>query len=208
MVDLLATNAVLSTRSGLSTHGDQDLSNLFQFPGRFIDGTVGLVPLDFWKRLPGTDRNHCIPHRAALASLVETGDPPSATNDPPTIPRTALDNIIDRKLHWTSKTSSSCHPRPQGPDSFGVSPGVTLTKNFRVLEAPGISTLRMNPSLLSEVFSLNDPVTSEGDYMNSHVTGFGTDEDDNSQRVGGLVSMPDTNGVRYHAQHPLMQDLQ
>lgn len=78
MVDLLATNAVLSTRSGLSTHGDQDLSNLFQFPGRFIDGTVGLVPLDFWKRLPGTDRNHCIPHRAALASLVETGDPPSA----------------------------------------------------------------------------------------------------------------------------------
>ncbi|KAI2741510.1 hypothetical protein DTO013E5_4442 [Penicillium roqueforti] len=131
-----------------------------------------------------------------------------STNDPPTIPRTALDNIIDRKLHWTSKTSSSCHPRPQGPDSFGVSPGVTLTKNFRVLEAPGISTLRMNPSLLSEVFSLNDPVTSEGDYMNSHVTGFGTDEDDNSQRVGGLVSMPDTNGVRYHAQHPLMQDLQ
>ncbi|KAJ5825143.1 p53-like transcription factor DNA-binding, partial [Penicillium robsamsonii] len=59
-----------------------------------------------------------------------------------------------------------------------------------------------------EVFSLNDPVTSEGDYINSHVTGFGTDEDDNSQRVGGLVSMPDTNGVRYHAQQPVMQDLQ
>lgn len=63
------------------------------------------------------------------------------------------------------------------------------------------------PALLSEVFSLNDPVTSEGDYMNSHVTGFVTDEDD-SQRVGGLVSMPDTNGVRYHAQQPVMQDLQ
>ncbi|KAI3200243.1 hypothetical protein CBS147311_5484 [Penicillium roqueforti] len=220
MVDLLATNAVLSTRSGLSTHGDQDLSNLFQFPGRFIDGTVGLVPLDFWKRLPGTDRNHCIPHRAALASLVETGDPPSAVRARFRAARETATRTIslsewsgytpswDRKLHWTSKTSSSCHPRPQGPDSFGVSPGVTLTKNFRVLEAPGISTLRMNPSLLSEVFSLNDPVTSEGDYMNSHVTGFGTDEDDNSQRVGGLVSMPDTNGVRYHAQHPLMQDLQ
>ncbi|OQE42073.1 hypothetical protein PENCOP_c004G04322 [Penicillium coprophilum] len=65
----------------------------------------------------------------------------------------------------------------------------------------------MNPSLLSEVFSLNDPVTSEGDYINSHVTGFGTDEDDNSQRVGGLVSIPDTNGVRYHAQQAVMQDL-
>ncbi|KAJ5373215.1 p53-like transcription factor DNA-binding [Penicillium concentricum] len=65
-----------------------------------------------------------------------------------------------------------------------------------------------SPALLSEVFSLNDPVTSEGDYINSHVTGFGTDEDDNSQRVGGLVSMPDTNGVRYHAQQPVMQDLQ
>jgi meiosis-specific transcription factor NDT80 len=63
------------------------------------------------------------------------------------------------------------------------------------------------PALLSEVFSLNDPVTSEGDYMNAHVTGFVTDEDD-SQRVGGLVSMPDTNGVRYHAQQPVMQDLQ
>ncbi|KAJ9487322.1 hypothetical protein VN97_g5980 [Penicillium thymicola] len=65
-----------------------------------------------------------------------------------------------------------------------------------------------SPALLSEVFSLNDPVTSEGDYMSSHVTGFGTDEDDNSQRVGGLASMPDTNGVRYHAQQPVMQDLQ
>ncbi|KGO76854.1 p53-like transcription factor, DNA-binding [Penicillium italicum] len=64
-----------------------------------------------------------------------------------------------------------------------------------------------SPALLSEVFSLNDPITSESDYMNSHVTGFGTDEDDNSQRVGGLVSIPDTNGVRYHAQQPVMQDL-
>ncbi|KAK4867633.1 hypothetical protein LT330_001143 [Penicillium expansum] len=43
--------------------------------------------------------------------------------------------------------------------------------------------------------------------MNSHVTGFVTDEDDNNQRVGGLVSIPDTNGVRYHAQQPVMQDL-
>ncbi|OQE92020.1 hypothetical protein PENNAL_c0008G06954, partial [Penicillium nalgiovense] len=42
--------------------------------------------------------------------------------------------------------------------------------------------------------------------MNAHVTGFVTDED-GSQRVGGLVSMPDTNGVRYHAQQPVMQDL-
>ncbi|CAI7585736.1 unnamed protein product [Penicillium bialowiezense] len=65
----------------------------------------------------------------------------------------------------------------------------------------------MNPSLLDS-FSLNDPVTSEGDYITSHVTGFTTDEDDNSQRVGGLASIPDTNGVRYHAQQPAMQDLQ
>ncbi|KAJ5787710.1 p53-like transcription factor DNA-binding [Penicillium paradoxum] len=66
----------------------------------------------------------------------------------------------------------------------------------------------MNPlALLSEAFSLSDPVTSDGDYI-SHVTGFATDEDDNSQRVGGLASIPDTNGVRYHVQQPLMQDLQ
>lgn len=52
------------------------------------------------------------------------------------------------------------------------------------------------------------PVTTEGDYMNSHVTGFPTDEDDGNQRVGGLASMPVTNGVRYHAQQPAMQDLQ
>jgi meiosis-specific transcription factor NDT80 len=63
------------------------------------------------------------------------------------------------------------------------------------------------PALLSEAFSLSDPVTSEGEYI-SHVTGFATDEDDNSQRVGGLASMPDTNGVRYHAPQPVMQDLQ
>lgn len=63
------------------------------------------------------------------------------------------------------------------------------------------------PALLSKAFSLTDSVTSEGDYI-SHVTGFATDEDDNSQRVGGLASMPDTNGVRYHAQQPAMQDLQ
>ncbi|KAJ5281693.1 p53-like transcription factor DNA-binding [Penicillium angulare] len=49
------------------------------------------------------------------------------------------------------------------------------------------------------------PVTTDGDYINSHVTGFPTDEDDN-QRVGGLASMPVTNGVRYHAQQT-MQDL-
>jgi meiosis-specific transcription factor NDT80 len=65
-----------------------------------------------------------------------------------------------------------------------------------------------SPALLSESFSLNDPVTSEGDYISPHVTGFATDEDDNSQRVGGLASIPDTNGVRYHAQQPAMQDLQ
>ncbi|CAI7578036.1 unnamed protein product [Penicillium pancosmium] len=50
------------------------------------------------------------------------------------------------------------------------------------------------------------PVTTDGDYINSHVTGFPT-EDDDSQRVGGLASMPVTNGVRYHAQQPAMQDL-
>lgn len=65
-----------------------------------------------------------------------------------------------------------------------------------------------SPALLSGVFSLNDPVASEGDYMNSHVTGFVTDEDGNSQRVGGLIAIPDTNGVRYHAQQPVMQDFQ
>jgi meiosis-specific transcription factor NDT80 len=64
------------------------------------------------------------------------------------------------------------------------------------------------PALFSESFSLNDPVTSERDYLSPHMTGFATDEDDNSQRVGGLASMPDTNGVRYHAQQPAMQDLQ
>ncbi|CAG7940782.1 unnamed protein product [Penicillium salamii] len=76
-------------------------------------------------------------------------------------------------------------------------------------------TIYMRPSLtphantpaLLESFSLNDPVTSEGDYISSHVTGY-ADEDDNSQRVGGLASMPDTNGARYHAQQPAMQDLQ
>ncbi|KAJ5215869.1 p53-like transcription factor DNA-binding [Penicillium cinerascens] len=50
------------------------------------------------------------------------------------------------------------------------------------------------------------PVTTEGDYISSHVTGFPTD-DDESQRVGALASMPVTNGVRYHAQQPAMQDL-
>ncbi|KAJ5542259.1 hypothetical protein N7535_004681 [Penicillium sp. DV-2018c] len=62
------------------------------------------------------------------------------------------------------------------------------------------------PALLSEAFSLTDSMPSEGEYI-SHVTGFATD-DDNSQRVGGLASMPDTNGVRYHAPQPVMQDLQ
>lgn len=51
-------------------------------------------------------------------------------------------------------------------------------------------------------------VTTDGDYFNSHVTGFPTDDDDGSQRVGGLTSMPVNNGVRYHAQQPAMQDLQ
>jgi meiosis-specific transcription factor NDT80 len=64
-----------------------------------------------------------------------------------------------------------------------------------------------SPALLSESYSLSDPVTSEGDYINPHLTGF-ADDDDNSQRVGGLISIPDTNGVRYHAQQPAVQDLQ
>lgn len=76
-------------------------------------------------------------------------------------------------------------------------------------ERPSLTPHMNPPALLSESFSLNlnDPVTSEGEYISSHVTGF-ADEDDNSQRVGGLASMPDTNGVRYHAQQPAMQDLQ
>ncbi|KAJ5599562.1 p53-like transcription factor DNA-binding [Penicillium hetheringtonii] len=65
----------------------------------------------------------------------------------------------------------------------------------------------MNPSsLLPENFGMDCPVTTEGDYMSSHVTGF-PNEDDDGQRVGGLGSMPVSNGVRYHAQQPAMQDL-
>ncbi|KAJ5814297.1 p53-like transcription factor DNA-binding [Penicillium pulvis] len=59
-------------------------------------------------------------------------------------------------------------------------------------------------ALLPDSFSMDCPVTTERDYISSHVTGF-SDEDDH-QRVGGLSSMPVTNGVRYHAQ-PAMQDL-
>lgn len=62
-------------------------------------------------------------------------------------------------------------------------------------------------TLLPEPFAMDCPVTTEGDYINSHMTGFSTDDDD-SQRVGALASMPVTNGVRYHAQQPAMQDLQ
>lgn len=51
-------------------------------------------------------------------------------------------------------------------------------------------------------------VPTDGDYMASHVSGFPIDEDDGSQRVGGLTSMPGTNGVRYHTQRPAMQDFQ
>ncbi|KAJ5176144.1 p53-like transcription factor DNA-binding [Penicillium canariense] len=66
----------------------------------------------------------------------------------------------------------------------------------------------MNPStLLPESYAMDCPITTEGDYMSSHVTGFPTDEDDSSQRVGLLASMPVTNGVRYHAQQGAMQDL-
>ncbi|KAJ5974299.1 p53-like transcription factor DNA-binding [Penicillium waksmanii] len=65
----------------------------------------------------------------------------------------------------------------------------------------------MNPSaLLPDAFSMECPVTTDGDYINPHVTGFPTNDDDN-QRVGGLASMPVTNGVRYHAQQPAMQEL-
>lgn len=63
-------------------------------------------------------------------------------------------------------------------------------------------------SLLPDSFAMDCPVTTEGDYISSHVTGFPTDEDDGSQRVGGLASMPVTNGVRYHTQQNAMQDLQ
>ncbi|KAJ5804974.1 p53-like transcription factor DNA-binding, partial [Penicillium riverlandense] len=61
---------------------------------------------------------------------------------------------------------------------------------------------------------LNCPATStDGDYLGaqalwSHLPAFGTDEDDNHQRVGALASMPVTNGVRYSVQQPAMQDLQ
>lgn len=67
--------------------------------------------------------------------------------------------------------------------------------------------MSISASLLPDTFSMDCPVTTEGEYMNSHVTGFPTDDDD-SQRVGGLASMSVTNGVRYHAQQPAMQDLQ
>jgi meiosis-specific transcription factor NDT80 len=67
--------------------------------------------------------------------------------------------------------------------------------------------METSASLLSESFSLNDPATSEGNYISPHVTGFAMEEDD-SRRVRGLASMPDTNGVRYHAQQPALQDLQ
>lgn len=63
-------------------------------------------------------------------------------------------------------------------------------------------------TLLSESFAIDCPVTTDGDYISSQVTGFPNDEDDNSQRVGGLASMPVTNGVRYHAPQSAMQDLQ
>lgn len=63
-------------------------------------------------------------------------------------------------------------------------------------------------TLLSETFAMDCPVTTDGDYISSQVTGFPTDEDDHSQRVGGLASMPLTNGVRYHAPQSAMQDLQ
>lgn len=63
-------------------------------------------------------------------------------------------------------------------------------------------------SLLPDSFAMDCPVTTDGNYINSHVTGYPTDEDDGNQRVGGLASMPVTNGVRYHAQQNAMQDLQ
>jgi hypothetical protein len=62
-------------------------------------------------------------------------------------------------------------------------------------------------TLLPDPFTMDCPVTTEGDYISSHVTGFPTDDDD-GQRVGALASMPVNNGVRYHAQQPAMQDLQ
>ncbi|KAJ5368488.1 p53-like transcription factor DNA-binding [Penicillium cataractarum] len=62
-------------------------------------------------------------------------------------------------------------------------------------------------TLLSEPFAMDCPVTTDGDYISSQVAVFPTDEDDNSQRVGGLASMPVTNGVRYHAPQSAMQDL-
>ncbi|KAJ6012609.1 hypothetical protein N7522_002964 [Penicillium canescens] len=58
-----------------------------------------------------------------------------------------------------------------------------------------------------EPFSSNDLATSCGVYSNPHVTGLEMEEDD-SRRVGGLGSMPDTNGVRYDAHQPTIQDLQ
>lgn len=63
-------------------------------------------------------------------------------------------------------------------------------------------------TLLSEPFAMDCPVTTDGDYISSQVAVFTTDEDDNNQRVGGLASMPVTNGVRYHAPQSAMQDLQ
>lgn len=63
-------------------------------------------------------------------------------------------------------------------------------------------------SLHPDPFAMDSLVTTDGDYMASHVTGFPTDDEDVSQQVGGLASMPVTNGVHYHTQQPAMQDLQ
>jgi len=70
----------------------------------------------------------------------------------------------------------------------------------------GDSATNSVSALLSDTFAMDCPVTTERDYISSHVTGF-SDEDDH-QRVGGLASMPVTNGLRYHTQQPAMQDLQ
>lgn len=51
------------------------------------------------------------------------------------------------------------------------------------------------------------PVSTYSDGTNPHVTGFPTDDDNGSQRVGGLTSMPVNSALRYHAQQPSMQDL-
>ncbi|KAJ5267893.1 hypothetical protein N7478_010701 [Penicillium angulare] len=51
------------------------------------------------------------------------------------------------------------------------------------------------------------PITTEGDYMNSHATGSPISDDD-SQPAERPVVMLVANGMRYHTQQSVIEDLQ